>query len=396
MTTTEVSVSAERNHQAFSHGLKKVEATIYSDVGDGWVINGWHNRHLSGSITQFRENVPGQRTSHRREYLPLDSVMLQARLIGRSSTKQLVRIGGGEAESGEYEPGEIDRLTEYRYLLGGWVTLSEAEIEEVKQFFGEVAVPRVNATNPLNWSAGERAARMQTLQDRTGRVNIGAVRAMTFPLEADLTARFWQLARDVLPTNDERTRRWQGLIFDESRFLARADGLLAELIAHQDKRVLADLRGVVHQLHFRFKPFNQLEHGLRQAGSTFDINDPAVLETTQEGLRLERAYNYFVQPFRRITAPAQKDLKEILRQPDCTLLADVTERLAALETMAVSGPYAVLVGRLLPLAQEVEAALRNHKVQQANQAARKLRWLLTYHCLPKDDPQAETWYRYQL
>jgi hypothetical protein len=377
---------------AHEHGLEAVRGVAFRDRGDGWVANEWPNRHLSGSLMLWRRVTTESGPKHHYQYVPVGDVILQNKKVEASLTLEAEQLGGSQSDTAAPVPGEIEELRDSRQLLGRWLTLSEDEKIWIKDFFAGVTGRRARARHPFNVAAAARAARMTELKDRTGRENPGAMQAMSHPLERNLSSRYLEIIREKLPINSARQTRQMVWLFEEDRQLDRASQVLDRVITHQQDEDFFALRSIANHIRFRVQPFNLLAHSTRRTGNRIEDVDVAI--TTQNALYFHRYYGYFASPFRQLTAPSLEKLDATLQKGRPALLAEVQQRLAALEATRVGGAYDVVLARLRTEAAGVITALENRDATEASRASKRFRLLLAYHCLPKNDPQVEVWYRH--
>lgn len=395
MSIESIPLSEGRGGLAEQHGFVNARALTFRNNGDGWVLNEWGNRHLAGNVVLWRRRNTNLGPKYHHEFVPIDSALLQIDKVGESINAEADRIGGSRADDGNWTSGELDDLSEARRQLGNWLTLGAEEKADIKSYFGGVAEVRSRAINPLNIAAGVRAAHMQDLKDKTGRDNPSAIMAMSQPLERSLEDRFTELVQKNLQVNNSRSARLARWIFEENRNLANANEVIDRLLNEKPGYDKYTLVGVVNYLKFRVQPFNMLGHELRQTGS--NELDPALLEQVQQGLRFHRLNNYLLLPFRKLTSVNKGELQEGINRHRDEQLPAISERLEALESLGITeGPYWRLIGRLLAAGEEASAALEGSDVQTARKAAEQFKWLVHYLCMPGDDPEAETWYRYKL
>lgn len=389
MSERYIPLSEGRTGLAEEHGLHEVRGMVYRDKGDGWVTNEWMNHHLVGNILIYRR--PHKKGGkHYYEFLPIENALLQTELVGKSIDAEADRLAGYRQENGEYMAGEIDHVGETRTKLSNWLTLTDQEKTDIFSRFSELAKPRTRAVNSLNIAVGARAARALELQN-----NPRAVMAMTHPMERDLEDRFMEVIKGNLHVNNVRTERIKRWVFQENRMLAAADSRLEKIITDQRDDDFYALQYNSRQLRFRLQPFNMIGHAIRQ--TRYKLEDVTVAEQAREGLRFHRLSNYLLTPFRKMTALSLTELEDSFTQQADKRLPDISERMAVLEETGITkGPYYRLIGRLLVSANEVQDAFHSSDARTAKQSAEKFKWLVQYLCEPKDDPEAEIWYRYKL
>lgn len=377
--------------QAEQHRLKQVRSVIFPDLGDGWVLNQWPNRHLSGNVRQWRKHG----NKHRMELVPIDNALLQIEQVYQSVAAETERLAGGTTETGEHVPGEVEKLQRQRIALGHWVTLSEVEKEEIHHYFSDVANIRSRAVNPLNILIAARASRMQKLEDRTGRKNPSAIMAQTHPLEKLFIERYNELV-EVRSINDQRNRRLAQWIFRESLLLGRADAVLDRLTDNersdnQRENDFDTLMSIARNVRFRHQPFNQFKYALR---SSVEISEAATV--ARQGIHFQRTHSYLTSPFRQLSASTIKDLESSPTVRLETLTADAKERMLALQSMDLMGPYAELADKLKLAGEQAATALEREFFAEAIYKAKEFKWLLNYYSYAGDDPGQEVWYRYAL
>lgn len=378
--------------QSKLHQLTGVNCIIFPDLGDGWVMNQWPNRHKSGNVRQWRKHD----NRHRMELVPIDNALLEVGQVYQSVAAETERIAGGTADTGEHISGEVEKLQRQRIALGHWVTLTEVEKEDIHNYFADVANVRARAVNPLNILIAARAARMQRIEDRTGRKNPSAIMTQTHPLEQLFIERYNELV-EVRDTNDKRNRRLAQWVFRESLLLGKADAALDRLMDsrrsdEQHETDMDSLMNIARNIRFRHQPFNQLKHAI---GPGYEITDEA-LQTARQGLHFQRTHNYIASPFRRLSALTLERLESCPAGQLQGLTAATEERVAALQSMNLSGPYATLARRLIEAGELTAAAMKRRNFAEAVHRAEELKWLISYHCSGNDDPQQEAWYRYAL
>ncbi len=371
--------------QAQEHDMPHVRGTIITDNGDGWVINEPGNRHLSGSIIQHRRRHTDKGTITYSEFVPVDNVLPQTERVLGNIAAETERLQGTVDDAGRHVPGEIDNLSRQRILLSNWLTITPEEEQEIKDYFAGVAGSRQRATNPFNKSIGERAVKMKNLKDRLGRDNPSAMRAMSHPLEADMTQRYAQVGR-TRSRNTRRELQWSQWSREENQNIHHA----VEAIEINDLDWLSRIgRGV----RFRVQPFNELAGEIHSTGDR--LVDPEQLARLGRGLNFMLFKNYLLKPFNELAKLKTKDFKSFSEDFE-RVVSGVNERQAALEEMDLDGPYHTLRGRILRLGGELLTAAQNGEATLAKQKDDQIKTLLAYHCEPKDDPAVNEWYGQKL
>ena len=391
MVERNIPLSQFHDGQAERHQVPNdmVHAIVHHERGDGYVINEWPNRHLSGAVINFRgeDSLKGRR--HRRDFVSIDSAMLQVVEVNASAMAEVQLITGDEEGVEPETLGELFELFASYQALGNWLTLSHEDKDDIGSYFGRVASERARARNPLNTEIGRRAARMQDLVENN---NPGAVRAMTWPQERSFNDRVRQILNGPIVVNDMRKVRLLKYMLEENSRLAAANAMLNTLAEDPTTEfALADLAGIARRTLFRVQPFNQMAYGIKQAGGV----TPEIIETTQDGIQFQRYRNALMKPFRQLTAHSANELYENPAATTDAYRPDINERIAELGEIEIGGPYRRLIDSLQAIAVGASTALYYGNIEAAQHNARNFKWLATYHCFP-NDPQVETWYRYQL
>jgi hypothetical protein len=375
--------------------LNRVHAVVSDPYGNGRVENERPNGHLSGSVVWNRAEDTMLGRKRKLHILSLDSAYLQIGQIFDVAMDEATRIAGPAVNPQQSEPGELQKLRESRRLLGEWYDLTGVQKLDMKLFFGDMEAVRSRARNPHNVSAGERAGKMKNLQDRTGRDNPGAIRAMTHPEEADLTKRATQIVREVIAANDNRHLQVLDWLIAEDGYSDRALDAL-EAIAEQpdDTNRLGDLFSVVSNVRFRVQAFNQMAHAIQPTGRR--IEDESIIRVTQRGIEFDRTRGNLMKPFRQLGARTLGFLTENYSQTVGEHLPEIEEIIAQLGEMSIGGPYDTVVDNLIATAEQTAAALQvAGKAKEVRDLAKRFKWLATYYCLP-GDAQYGVWYDYQL
>lgn len=377
----------QQNQHHIPEGI--VTGTVLKEKGDGWVENTWANRHLSGSVIQKRRRGQG----YRYEFVPLDNALVEVDQVDAQISGELERLAGGRDDTGLFEPGELDHLREAHTELSRWLTLTPEDKDEIAGVFGGIADARARATNPFNLTAGSIAHRARELKDRTGRYNPSAVMAMSLKLEKQLAARQGELTENVLVNHERGNRLNNQWLFHENQMVAGANAILERLRDSQSDDDLYVLKSMAPHIRFRVRPCNLLAHEIAETGG--EVADEQVVVDVLAALQFERFKNYVATPFRQMTTQTRPDHCDVPTVTD-DLSEAINQRLVALESMDAPGATGRLVGRLIPLGEQVvEAALHGDK-KTAKTVGKAFMKLLQYHCDPAGDPETEVWYRHQI
>jgi hypothetical protein len=376
--------------QAEAPGLDAVRTVVYSNLGDGWVINEWPSRHLAGLIIQKRRRETTRGVRYQRERLDIDSAILQNEIVEASTTREAERIAGGANEDDSPKSGWLEQLDEQRQRWLAWLSLTDLEKASIHDFVTGVTGDLEGSTNPLNVLAYAKAKRMEELPN-----NPSADLALSHPLEGAWERRY-SAVMVTHNTNAARMHRLRGWLFEENRHVANANSALNDLAVSPDDEAFDYLLNVTRHIRFRVQPFNQLAHAIHRTGN-HGIEDPAVIETTQAGIQFQRLRNYFLKPFRQLISRTLTKYDAKSSSQMYGVIPEIEERLDALETVQIGEPYAHLIGRLLVAGSRVSENLHRLNPDAAQHAANVFKQLIIYHCLPEEtDDIKEPWYRYQL
>ncbi|MES2971330.1 MAG: hypothetical protein V4702_03355 [Patescibacteria group bacterium] len=367
-----------------------VTGTVLRNKGDGWVENTWANRQLSGSIIQMR-----RRNGHYyHEFVPVDNALVQGDQVHLQMQAEIERLAGWYDQTGERQDGEVDQLRRNHKLLSDWLTLTQADKDDISWDFANMADVRAGARNPFNLTVGSIADRARGLKDRTGRQNPGAIRAMMLRMHKDLAGRHEEVAGNILVNHSRGNRLHHEWLFHENEILAQCHNIMERLLVSQSDSDLFALRGMAPHVRFRVKPFNLMAHEIASNGG--EISDEQVVVNALAALQFERFKNYLLSPFRRVTAEPKKRPPSYVKPDDEPLDLALQRRLIALESMDAPGATGRLVSRLIRLGEAVIRAKELGDNEQAKKIGKAFKWLVNYHCLPEADLETEVWHQHQL
>lgn len=357
---------------------------IKRELGDGWVDNNPYAGVLAGNLAFYVRKVTQRGPAWQYQFMPIDNALLRVDKVQENIIGESDRI-----------TQELGTLATSKELLYNWLTLSDAEKQQISKDYGSVASPRMRAVNPLNKQSGERAAKMATLKDSTGRHNSGAVLAQGVRLEKDLQQRDTDLITKQLRINHNRERRIINWTHNENYWLDVINSRLDNSISSPSMAETYEIRHRTRNIHFRVQPFNQIAYEISRTPEGIITPDMAI--KAQAGIQFHRLHNFLVLPFRLLASTTLEKLDKNIRKQADDLLPAVAERIEILEADENGNKYnKKLIGRLLLEATEVESALHNLDPKEAWATAKRYKWLQEYHCLPTGDPEIEVWYGHRL
>ncbi|HET9173930.1 MAG TPA: hypothetical protein VFN56_01470, partial [Candidatus Saccharimonadales bacterium] len=288
------------------------------------------------------------------------------------------------------QAGELQQLTERRQELPHWLDLTPLEQQYISESFGDIADARSRARHPTNLTVWATAARAEAgTREAIGNDVDPSLLLVTNALEQALIARRSELRHSQI-INFTRTIRFNTWYIEEDRVLSAADRYLRDLLDHQDKETLAELRHRARLLRFHVQPLNQLAYRLQSSGGQPAAND--VLETARAGMQFQRMHLYLRRPFAQLARAPLKTLGGSALDP---LMAALNARGAVLESLDIGGSYRQLIGRLLGETAATKAAIERRDVRTAKRTAAHFNRLLSRYCLPHE-PAVQEWYGYQL
>lgn len=375
-------VDVPSSGEASGRGLEVVRAAISRQTGDGWALNEWPNRHLSGCLTHLRRRRNATGARRVREFISLDSELAQLNSVQWVIETETDRINGPPSPPGAPSGGELEGVVEARAGLANWLTLSQAEKADINLVFQAIANVRRRAVNPLNVAAGQRAASMVGTRDQLGRPNPSVTMAKSLPLERQLNQRLDELATNRRVNDARRQRFTYQWLREEQYGLAYCDAALGAWQQSESDEDFYRLLLAARTVRFRVQPFNYLAWQRKQA-----LGTPAEMAATaREGLQFSRLKAHLLMPFRQLAGV----------RPAANSRQQAQERLDILGDLSLSGAYEDLRQRLLPLGRLAISASRANHTSGRREAALNFRFLMEHHVLGPEDAQAPVWFRQRL
>lgn len=359
----------------------------------GRVINSWVNRQLSGQVVVqwSRESFTargGFKNKRGQTVLPIESAIMQDRAIAGTALIEITDLAGSYDEEGMFMPGRIDELGRHSWMLKNWKEADEDRRQAARDYFTTVEVDNSRATNPYKVIAGDIAKRVKTLKDALGRDNPQAVLFQLPGLEAEQEGRLRQVQRineRYVRLEVEHSQQWQADI----QALGKARDVALEYRSTAAVEDYQNLRIALKGIKYYVQPGNQFaKETLHKYGG---VDDPTSVDTLISGLDL-MLYRHFLsrhayklQSMKRDASPDRVEKR----------MNEIASAMETVESLELQGPYRVLVGRVLNSCQLTRDFLRAKDITAAQKVASETEALVNEHCLPKDDPEVETWYRYQ-
>lgn len=397
MRTKGVALSA---HLQLEFGVEGVHSFVDKNTGDGFVQNHALNGVLSGLfiIHRFKRTKNGK--SHYREFVPIDNALIQTQEVNDQIAEEDGRLIGSFDERGLPIKGDIEKVASARAKMANWLSLTPDEEKSISVKFEEIVRGRTKATNPLNISIADKASKIATLMDSSGpyegkRKNPRAKMAQSVSLQDDMMKRHEQLEEDAA-TNRRRGNWLAGYVLDENLRLADITNAIDRLANHSDVYYLNVIINASKRIKFRVQLANQYLDSLDQLSGPLEerVLNKDLLDTYKHGIEFARHKNYLLGGFRQLASGDQAQLDDMTTSQLEDMQLRVSERLAALEEMTLPEPYNRLKGRILLVGAVALESVESRDSKVAQLASKEYKKLMIYHCLPKGDPDFDTWYKH--